>query len=89
LERAIETHAIGKNTRGGQMVAFLDTPGRPLSRAYLLQAIQASEDVFDRSIDVRVMRLRRALQRSGAPKRLIKTESGIGYVFDAVVERLY
>jgi two-component system, OmpR family, response regulator len=71
------------------LVAFLDTPGRSLSRAYLLQAIQASEDVFDRSIDVRVMRLRRALQQGGAPKCLIRTEPGIGYVFDAVVERLY
>lgn len=71
------------------LVAFLDTPGRPLSRAYLLQAIQASEDVFDRSIDVRVMRLRRALQRGGAPKCLIRTAPGIGYVFEAVVERLY
>jgi two-component system, OmpR family, response regulator len=71
------------------LVAFLDTPGRSLSRAYLLQAIQASEDVFDRSIDVRVMRLRRVLQQGGAPKYLIRTEPGIGYVFDAAVERLY
>ena len=71
------------------LLAFLDTPGRPLSRAYLLQAIQASEDVFDRCIDVRVMRLRRALQQGGAPKYLIRTEPGIGYMFEAVVERSY
>ncbi|WP_064737359.1 response regulator [Bradyrhizobium sp. Ai1a-2] len=71
------------------LIAFLDAPRRPLSRSYLLRAIQASEDVFDRCIDVRVMRLRRALQQGGAPKGLIKTESGFGYVFDAVVERIH
>jgi DNA-binding response OmpR family regulator len=68
------------------LVAFLEAPGRPLSRTYLLQATLASEDVFDRSIDVRVLRLRRVLRQHGAREDLIRTEPGVGYVFDAVVE---
>lgn len=71
------------------LVAFLEAPGRALSRAYLLQATLASEDVFDRSIDVRVLRLRRVLRKRGAREDLIRTAPGIGYVFDAVVEELH
>ena len=71
------------------LVAFLEAPGRPLSRAYLLQAALLSEDVFDRSIDVRVLRLRRVFRQGGAGECLIRTEPGVGYVFDAVVERLH
>src|SRR6202035_722618 len=40
------------------LVAFLDAPQRPLSREHLLQATRIHEDVFDRSIDVQVLRLR-------------------------------
>jgi two-component system, OmpR family, response regulator len=39
------------------LLAFLDAPRRPLSRAHLLQATRVHEDVFDRSIDVPVVRL--------------------------------
>jgi two-component system OmpR family response regulator len=70
------------------LVAFLDAPGKPLSRAFLSRAMQR-EDASDRSIDVQVLRLRRALERDGAPKPLIRTALGIGYMFDAVVERLH
>ncbi len=34
------------------LVAFLNAPGRPLTREHLLQATRVHEDVFDRSIDV-------------------------------------
>lgn len=72
------------------LLAFLDAPGRPLSRDTLLQTVYAHEDVSDRSIDVRVMRLRRIFeQESTARKSLIRTEHGVGYVFDAMVERLH
>jgi DNA-binding response OmpR family regulator len=43
------------------LVAFLDAPQRPLSREHLLQATRIHEDVFDRSIDVQILRLRRKL----------------------------
>jgi DNA-binding response OmpR family regulator len=63
------------------LVAFLDAPERPLSREYLLQATRLHEDIFDRSIDVRVLRLRRKLEADPKAPRVIKTERGVGYVF--------
>jgi two-component system, OmpR family, response regulator len=68
------------------LVAFLDAPGRPLSREYLMQATRMHEDVFDRSIDVQVLRLRRKLETDPSMPLLIKTERGVGYLFDSAVE---
>ena len=70
------------------LVAFLDAPQRPLSREHLLQATRVHEDVFDRSIDVQILRLRRKLERDPSAPRVIKTERGIGYVFAVAVERV-
>lgn len=70
------------------LVAFLDAPQRPLSREQLLQATRVHEDVFDRSIDVQILRLRRKLEVEPSAPRLIVTERGIGYVFAAPVEKL-
>ena len=63
------------------LVAFLDAPERPLSREYLLHATRHHEDIFDRSIDVQVLRLRRKLEADPKAPRVIKTERGVGYVF--------
>lgn len=71
------------------LVAFLDAPGRPLPREHLLQATRTHEDIFDRSIDVQVLRLRRKLEDDPANPAMIRTERGIGYIFDATVERLF
>jgi len=70
------------------LVAFLDAPQRPLSREQLLQATRVHEDVFDRSIDVQILRLRRKLEADPSAPRLIVTERGIGYVFAVPVEKL-
>jgi two-component system OmpR family response regulator len=69
------------------LLAFLDTPERPLSREYLLQATRLHEDIFDRSIDVQVLRLRRKLEADPKAPRVIKTERGVGYVFAIPVEQ--
>ena len=69
------------------LCAFLDAPGQPLSREHLLQATRVHEDVFDRSIDVQVLRLRRKLDVCRAAS-MIRTERGVGYVFDVPVERV-
>jgi DNA-binding response OmpR family regulator len=65
--------------------AFVAAPRRPLTRERLLQATRVHEDVYDRSIDVQILRLRRKLERDAAAPRLIRTERGVGYVFDADV----
>ena len=70
------------------LVAFLEAPQRPLSREHLLQATRVHEDVFDRSIDVQILRLRRKLERDPSAPRLIQTERGVGYVFAIPVERV-
>src|SRR5215468_10829468 len=70
------------------LVAFLGAPQRPLSREHLLQATRIHEDVFDRSIDVQVLRLRRKLEVDPNAPRLIQTERGIGYVFTLPVESI-
>ena len=70
------------------LVAFLEAPQRPLSREHLLQATRVHEDVFDRSIDVQILRLRRKLERDPSAPRVIQTERGVGYVFAVSVERI-
>jgi DNA-binding response OmpR family regulator len=52
-----------------------------------LQATRVHEDVFDRSIDVQILRLRRKLERDPSAPRVIQTERGVGYVFAVPVER--
>jgi DNA-binding response OmpR family regulator len=68
------------------LLAFLEAPQRPLTREYLLQATRVHEDIFDRSIDVQVLRLRRKLEVDPSAPRVIQTERGIGYVFALTVE---
>jgi two-component system, OmpR family, response regulator len=70
------------------LLAFLEAPQRPLSREHLLQATRVHEDVFDRSIDVQILRLRRKLERDPSAPRVIQTERGVGYVFAVAVERV-
>jgi two-component system OmpR family response regulator len=68
------------------LLAFLEAPHRPLSREHLLQATRVHEDIFDRSIDVQVLRLRRKLEPTPRAPRVILTERGVGYVFALPVE---
>jgi two-component system OmpR family response regulator len=68
------------------LIAFLDAPQRPLAREHLLQATRVHEDVFDRSIDVQVLRLRRKLESDSSMPRVIQTERGVGYTFVLPVE---
>lgn len=63
------------------LVAFLEAPQQTLSREQLLHATRIHEDVFDRSIDVRVWRLRRKLEIDPRAPEIIKTQRAIGYLF--------
>jgi two-component system OmpR family response regulator len=68
--------------------AFLAAPGRILSREQLLEASRLYDDVFDRSIDVQILRLRRKIEENPSTPQFIKTERGAGYTFAAAVEKL-
>ena len=58
-----------------------------LSREQLLAASRVhDEEVFDRSIDVQILRLRRKLETDPSEPQLIRTERGAGYVLAVPVE---
>ena len=53
-----------------------------MSRDELLDKLSNREwDPFDRSIDVRVTRLRRKIEQDPSRPVIIKTARGVGYVF--------
>jgi two-component system OmpR family response regulator len=70
------------------LVAFLERPHTVLSRDHLLQATRMHKDVFDRSIDVQILRLRRQLEVDPCHPQIIRTERGVGYLFALSVEQL-
>jgi two-component system OmpR family response regulator len=68
------------------LAAFVDKPGRVLSRDKLIDLTRApGVDVNDRSIDLAVSRLRQKLGDSPRDPAMIKTMRGEGYLFDAQV----
>jgi two-component system phosphate regulon response regulator OmpR len=80
-------------TRGGKPVALTtgefsvlkvlaQHPRQPLSRDKLMELARGREyEVFDRSIDVQVSRLRKIVEDDPAKPRHIQTVWGFGYVF--------
>jgi DNA-binding response OmpR family regulator len=62
--------------------AFLEAQGRVLTREFLLDLCELTgEENFDRSIDVRVSRLRKKLKDDSRSPTHIRTVYGAGYVF--------
>ncbi len=61
---------------------FVDHPRQPLSRDRLMQLARGRElEVFDRSIDVQVSRLRKLIEPDPSHPRYLQTMWGFGYVF--------
>ncbi len=70
------------------LALFASQPNRPLSRDQIMeQAHKRGWEVFDRSIDLRVMRLRRKIERNADKPEVLKTVRGMGYVFVPGTER--
>jgi DNA-binding response OmpR family regulator len=62
--------------------AFAEHPKRVLSRERLLDLADARDpDAFDRSIDVRITRIRKKVEPDPANPRFIRTVRGTGYIF--------
>jgi two-component system, OmpR family, response regulator len=76
-------------TRGERSILkiFLNAPHRVLTRKYLVNALRSHEDITDRSIDTRILRLRRKLTIEGGKQDVIRTVRGHGYAFSVDVER--
>lgn len=78
------------NSEFSLLAAFCSAPRRVLSRDQLLDLSRLhNAEVYDRAIDVQVLRLRRKIEQDHAQPRLIVTERGAGYRFDVDVDTLY
>ena len=65
------------------LAAFLARPNRVLSRDTLVDLLKGYDrDPFDRSIDIRVTRLRRKIETDPAAPAYIRTVRGEGYLFN-------
>jgi len=69
------------------LCALLSSPQRILTRDQLLELSRMhSTEVYDRSIDVQILRLRRKIELDPTQPQFIKTERGTGYYFNAPVK---
>lgn len=72
------------------LAAFCGSAQRVLSRDQLLSLSRLhNAEVYDRTIDVQILRLRRKIESDPARPQLIVTERGAGYIFAPLVETLY
>jgi two-component system, OmpR family, response regulator len=72
------------------LAALVAAPQRILTRDQLLEASHVYDnEVYDRSIDIRVFRLRRKIEIDPSQPQFILTERGVGYLFNSPVEILY
>lgn len=71
------------------LLAMCESPGRILTRDQLLELSRLhGAEVYDRSIDVQILRLRRKIEVDASVPQLILTERGAGYLFNAKVDAL-
>jgi DNA-binding response OmpR family regulator len=72
------------------LVVLLGAPHRILSRDQLLDLSRLHNDeVYNRAVDIQIMRLRRKIEPDPSKPRYIRTERGNGYVFSVNVETVY
>jgi DNA-binding response OmpR family regulator len=69
------------------LAALLASPQRVLSRSQLIEQSHLYDDeIYDRSIDVQILRLRRKIEANPSEPRFIVTERGAGYMFAMPVQ---
>jgi two-component system phosphate regulon response regulator OmpR len=62
---------------------FAERPMQPLSRDQIMQLSRGKElDVFDRSIDVQISRLRKLIEKDANKPVFLQTKWGFGYIFN-------
>jgi DNA-binding response OmpR family regulator len=72
------------------LVVLLGAPQRILSRDQILDLSRLHNDeVFNRAVDLQIMRLRRKLEPDPTNPKYIRTERGNGYIFSVNVETVY
>ena len=82
-----EGHEIPITTMEFELLRiFSEHPGKALSRDRILTLTQNREwDPYDRSVDIRVARLRRKVERDPENPQVIRTVRGVGYMFVSAV----
>lgn len=85
ISQSLRRGAEGISITSGEfslLKIFLENPGRVLSRDTLLEKLKGYGCApFDRSIDVRIMRLRQKIEADSAAPQFIQTVWGEGYRF--------
>jgi two-component system, OmpR family, response regulator len=77
------------NSEFSLLCAFLGSPQRVLTREQLLERSRLhSMEVYDRSIDVTILRLRRKIESDPSNPSLLTTDRGVGYIFNCAVSVL-
>ena len=90
LKRGNSGNIVLTNGEFNLLAALLSTPERILTRDQLLEASRVYDnEVYDRAIDIQVLRLRRKIEPDPSQPRFIVTERGAGYIFSAPVEVVY
>lgn len=72
------------------LAALLATANRIVSRDQLIELSRRYDnEVYDRAIDVQILRLRRKIEANPSEPRIILTERGVGYRVAVPVEAVY
>ena len=72
------------------LIVLLGAPNRVLSRDQLLDMSRLhGDDVYNRSVNTQIMRLRRKLEADRTRPAYIQTERGVGYAFSVPVDIVY
>ena len=90
LRRGDSGNIVLTNGEFNLLAALLAAPERILTRDQLLEASRVYDnEVYDRAIDIQVLRLRRKIEPDPSQPQFIVTERGAGYIFSAPVEIVY
>jgi DNA-binding response OmpR family regulator len=90
LKRRDGEQLVLTNGEFNLLAALLGAPERILTRDQLLEASRVYDnEVYDRAIDIQVLRLRRKIEPDPSHPRFIVTERGAGYMFCSPVEVVY
>jgi two-component system, OmpR family, response regulator len=84
------TEVVLSNGEFNLLAALLATANRVVSRDQLIELSRRYDnEVYDRAIDVQILRLRRKIEANPAEPRIILTERGVGYRVAVPVEAVY
>ncbi|MGO8859036.1 MAG: response regulator [Steroidobacteraceae bacterium] len=90
LKRRDGGNIVLTNGEFNLLAALLASAERILTRDQILDASRVYDnEVYDRAIDIQILRLRRKIEEDPSQPRFIVTERGVGYIFRSSVEILY